>query len=526
MGEIGFVPFGEWKPDLRFLINDGLVRAYNVIPVYGNYVASPGAFLIGNFTTGFNGQPFGLHTHRATGDGYAAINVSGTPSKVHLYQATEAGVITDRSRAASYNNLNRFYGASFGSNVVMTNYDDEVQFRDGSGASNFANMITSTFAPRARYAFPLRNNLFLANCNLPASYDGLPSGANPTLAAWSKTDDIRQYGSFNADPQIIGAGYQALNFDIGDITGTIAADDNGIIAFSDGFAIVTGPPYTFQVLTSACGTLHGYSLVRGRDGWIYFWGPSGLSRLNVDGRVEVLGLGKFTRAILDNATGFHEAAWQGSAEISGAYDSVNDLIFMAYRSDLDPNGWAQTYITYNVGEDRASYSLSPVVDSAPQVLGFMRSTRQGAQGTTWSPGSAIRFLTTRSDGSCGYYGIGRVVGGSGNSSVLQRGYIQFNTELTTRLLRIRPIYNVTNQLAINNISVTIQSTNKPYGTPTTFGPYAASNADTHGWITTPDTGFFDFHSPSFTLGASGNNEKVVEFEGFEYEIAIGGAYSE
>src|ERR1044071_150295 len=163
--ETGFVPFGEFKPDLRYLVNDGLVRAFNVLPVYSNYITAPSSTEIAEVAA--SGDEFGLHFHKVTGDGYAAVNIPGAPARVHLYQVTSGGVVTDRSRVATYQNLNDFTGASFGPYVVMTNYDDEVQYRDGGGAAVFANMITSTFAPRAKYVFPLGNSLFLANCFLP-----------------------------------------------------------------------------------------------------------------------------------------------------------------------------------------------------------------------------------------------------------------------------------------------------------------------------------------------------------------------
>lgn len=522
MGEIIQVPFGEFKPDLRYHSNDGLVKAANVIPVYGNYITAPTSEQIVQIVA--DGSEFGLHVHKATGDGYAAVLVPGAPSRVHLYQVTEVGVATDRSRAATYQINNDFYGCSFGPFVVMTNYDDEVQFRDGGGVAVFANAITSTFAPRAKYCFPLRDNLFLLNCFLPGAYDTLAAGANPTLAAWSRNGDLRQFGSSNLDPQIVGTDFQPLNFDIGEITGGIAAEDYGIIACSDGLVRVDGPPYSFRVLSSEGGTIHPYGLIRAK-GSVYYWGPSGLMRLlGGEGPPEVIGIGKFVRSLIDNSTGFSEMPWQTDSRISLAYDSVNDLIFAAYRSLTGINpGWAQTYLVYNVGEDRASYCGSPVVSAGPlhHPLHFLRTARQGSIGTSWSPGGGIRFLTnTGLPVSYRKFVLGEL--SAFNPVTLEKGYIQPKIGATTRFARIRPIYNVTDQAAIEQISVTIGTVKKPYATPTVHGPYTA--LDTHGWIVTPDTSFGDLHSVKFVVTSNAAMHKIVEYEKFEAEVIVGGDY--
>ena len=59
------------------------------------------------------------------------------------------------------------------------------------------------------------------------------------------------------------------------------------------------------------------------------------------------------------------------------------------------------------------------------------------------------------------------LGNSGMASVLQRGYIQFKQGQTTRVKRVRPVYAVTDQAAIEQVSVVVETTNKPYATPST-----------------------------------------------------------
>lgn len=528
-----FVPFGDFVPDRRYLGNTsgGLLMAREVVPVYGSYIASPDTPALGQIAT--SAAERGLHVHLATGDGYVAVDVGGV---ARLYQITEPlgvpPVITDRSKAGAYTQGFEWYGCSFGSNVVMANGDSPVQYRDAGGAAAFANMITSTFAPVGKFPFAFKNNLFLANLTLAAPYDGLAAGANPTVVAWSGSDNIRQFGSFNADPQIIGAGYQPLNFDIGDITGAIGGTDYALVAHSNGFVRIEGPPYTFKVVTDGCGCLYPYSLCRVRDD-VYFWGPSGLTRLRGGlGPPETVGIGKFTRSLIDNTTGFSDISWiNGGQIISSAYDALNDIVLTAYRSNLetttgvsDPH--AQTFLWYNVNEDRATVATMPRydLDDAVAPAHYLRTGRQAGVGSYWTPARDIRFLSNSANTTAGtvsyhYFSLG----GIPQSLILHGGYNRLNPETTSRIVRVRPVYTKTdNSVVVGVWSATIESTNMAHSTPATSGPF--TTADSHGWITTPTAVMGDFHSVSFNLSPATDVYKIAEFRGYEVEFVSGGKY--
>lgn len=535
MAESVYIPFGDFAPDLRYLGNaDGLLMAREVVPVYGSYISAPDSPLVATVVASPSvGTERGLHVHLSTGDGYAAVDVAGAPTLGHLYQVTEAGVSTDRSRAAFYTAGNEWHGCSFGDNVVMANGVDPVQFRLGAGAAAFADMITSTFAPVGKFPFSFKNNLFLANLTLAAPYDGLAAGANPTVVAWSRSEDIRQFGSFNANPEILGSGYQPLNFDIGEITGGIGATDYALVAFTNGFVRIEGPPYTFRVIVDNCGTLSPYSLFRaGED--VYFLGPSGLMRLRGGfGPPETIGVGLFTRSLIDNTTGFSDMAWvSGSQIVSGAFDSVNELAVVAYRSGLetvtgvtDPH--TQTLLWYNSREERASLSTCPRYDLNDLVapMHYLRTGRQAAVGSSWSPGRDIRFLSNGMGAAAGTVSYRKFsLGFIPLPLILQRGYRRFHPKLTTRITSVRPIYTTTDPTITPGIwSVSIESVNKPQDAPTVKGPYTSQN--THGSISTPDTVFADFHAPKISVATNSDIYKVVEFRGIEVEFVTGGTFA-
>lgn len=530
MGDIIFIPFGEFAPDRRYLGNEesGMLMAREVVPVYGSYIASPDTPSIA--TVVGSGTERGLHVHFQTGDGYVAVDVGANG---RIFQVTEAGVVTDRSIAALYTAGLETYGCSFGTNVIMTNGTDPVQFRDGSGASLFANMITSAaFAPAGKFPFAFKNNLFLANLTLPAAYDTLPIGANPTVVAWSRNDDIRQFGSFNIDPQIIGAGYQPLNFDIGNITGAIGGTDYALVACSNGFVRIEGPPYTFSVVVDGCGCLYPYSLVRVRED-VYFWGPAGLMRLPGGfGPVQSVGIGKFTRSLIDNATGFSDMAWvNGGQIISGAYDAVNDIVVMAYRSALSTSGvvdpHTQTFLWHNVTENRSSVATMPRYDTNDKVspIHYLRTGKQAGVGSTWSPARDIRFLTNSADAAPDdvtyrQFGLGFIP----LPLILHSGFKRFYKDKVSRVVRVRPAYTLTDPAAVPGVwSVTIESVNRHSATPSGLGPY--TTLDSHGWIVTPSTIFGDLHSIMLSISPASDVYKIAEYRGFEVEVIPGGAYA-
>lgn len=534
MSDIIFIPFGEFAPDRRYLGNEesGMLMAREVVPVYGSYITSPDTPSLATITGA--GFERGLHVHFQTGDGYAAVDVGANG---RLFQITEPlglpSVVTDRSRAALYTFGTEWYGCSFGANVIMANGVDAVQFRDGGGASLFADMITSTFAPVGQFPFAFKNNLFLANLTLPAAYDTLPIGANPTVVAWSRNDDIRQFGSSNVDPQIIGADYQPLNFDIGNITGAIGGTDYAIIACSNGFVRLEGPPYTFTVVADGSGCLYPYSMVRVRED-VYFWGPSGLMRLPGGfGPVESVGLGKFTRSLIDNVTGFSDMSWiDGGQIISGAYDAVNDIVVMAYRSSLvtttgvaDPH--TQTFLWHNVVENRSSVATMPRYDTNDLVapIHYLRTGKQTGVGSAWSPARDIRFLTNSADAApddVTYRKFG--LGGIPQPLVLHSGFKRFYKDRVSRVIRIRPVYTLTDPAAVAGTwSATFESVNRHSAAPTVKGPY--TTLDAHGWIVTPDTVFADLHAIRLSVATTSDVYKIAEYRGFEVEVVSSGAYA-
>lgn len=543
MGEIRrlFVPFGELKPDGKLFNNDGLVEASGVVPVYGNYIAAQTWVTAGDEPSS---EPYGLHTH--FGGGSTWYVYVGTATK--LYQGSSAFVLTDKTRAAGgaygaggTGGEAGWQSASFGDAVIMTDYVDDPQLLTSPAAANFVKLAQSGSGnpgmdPKAKFVYPLRGNLHLANLNLASGFDTLPSGANPTVVAWSQTENVRQYGSFNVTPQLIGTGYQPLNYDFGHITGAIGGD-YGIITLQRGIVREDGPPYTFRPIVVGQGLRFPNSMVR-FDNDVYFWGPSGPSVLRGgEGPVESLGNDKIGRTLIDNSTGFSSARsiYSGIAvrHVGVGIDPVSGLVYWTFTSTggQAASRTGDLCVIYNVNDQRFSFMDNTTVfsESGPFFPGILFMQNRPDLGDPWAPGRDLVGLITYIDQALGvHYKLSTPQYAAVTPPLqwateinLTRAYQQIDPNLTTRIRRVRPIYSRTSSGAASSITCSINSKNKPYDAPAST---ASTTTDEHGWIATPGAYMADFHQVGFTISGSGP-QQIVELEGYEIEYETGGAYS-
>lgn len=538
-----FVPFGELMPDGKHFNSRGLLEALNVVPVYGSYIT---ASLWSPKGSNLASTPFGLHLHPTAGNSWRGYTGTATA----LYEISTAFGQTDKTRlvGGAYGapaSDSGWQGASFGESVIMTNYTDDVQLLPSPASANFEKLAQSGGAnpgmdPKAKFAFPIKNNLFLANLNLSAAFDGLPSGANPTAIAWSQTDVPRRFGSFNATPELVGAGYQPLNFDLGYIVGGIGGQ-YGMVALQQGWVRIDGPPYSFEPFCDGISCRFPNSIGRlGND--IFFWGSSGLCRFRDGLQIEVLGADKIARTILDNETGFSNNYSINSSvnvlHVNFGRDVVNRLVFFSFTSTaMWTNGsfskFGDLCVIYNVDEDRFSFIENRSNVTIPPNAGgvvFMRTRPESS--SDWCPGRDLIALTTKSSTSDGTganaYEISiPVYQAAGSDAIvnpfLQTAFIQLDYNFTTRITRARPVYFPGSPaLDRPQVTLSVQSKNEPYVAASSAA--SSTSRDGHGFVTIPDTFFADFHSLGIELGGF-SVETVNEIEGVEIEYEIGPPYA-
>lgn len=534
-----FLPYGVLKPDAGEFNNDGMSRALNVVPAGDTYLPS-------RLWRPRSGQvsptiPRGFHVHPVMG----AIGVSDSNwigyigSLLKLYEMGGWSV-ADKTRTVGgdydASNVRTEFGwqfASFGESIIAVNGYDEPQILLSPSSANFTKLIQSTFDFKSRFVWPVQNNLFHGNLFLDAPYDGLSAGVNDTVVAWSQDGVPRQYGSFNADPQLLGAGYQPLAYDLGPIVGGIGGQYL-LVALERGWARCDGPPYTFNPISQGIGCKFPNSIVRFDDD-VYFLGPAGpMVFRGGNGLAEQLGKGRIARTLMDQIFGGTYAYQYGPDPIyfCGAASHTERQVWWAFTS----NGanftdevfkYANLILVYDVDSQAFSF-IDPRDESDTSAgaqigLTFLRSRPE--QLAEWTPGRDLVALMLDAGGGSGpqYRGATPV---SGSDSIpvetlLEKAYVQLDDDRTTRIRRIRPIFSQTSNDPLPTISITLRTKNKPYETPVTTGP--RTTRDKHGWITFPRSKFGDFHQMELTqtfLGA-----RVRELEGVDVEFEIGPAYS-
>jgi hypothetical protein len=525
-----FIPFGELTPDAREFNNEGLTQATNVAPIGDTYVLSQYWKLRTAALPHLLGQPpKGLWIHPSTSSttwyGYWG-NINGS-----LYEVsnTSAAIwtVTDKTRLAAVYLGDAWHGTSFGDSVIMTNYSEDVQLLTSPAAANFVKLAQSGggnpgMDPKAKFAFPVRSNMFLLNLNLAAPFDGLSAGANPNVVAWSQSENARQYGSFNVTPQLTGCGYQPLNYDSGAITGGVGGQ-YALISMQRGWARVDGPPYTFRPISQGVGNQCSNGIIR-FDNDVYFWGPNGpMVFRDGEGPAIPIAKDKLSRTLTDAVFGSpYSCGVYGGADpflLSAGADHVNRQVWWAFSAGISVDG--ELLLMYDVDTQRFTFQ-TPRQDGDPATIcGALSLQTRPEQPSGWTPGRDLVCVMSVGPFPSEYYLATPFQSATPVTATFEKGYMQLDENQTQRIVRARPIYSMNDPSIVPTASITISSKNKPFEAPTVKGPY--TTLDSHGWITTPDTVFADFHRPKLTF--SGISSRVTEISGLEIEIGFGGSYA-
>jgi len=520
-----FVPFGEWTPDAGWFVSEGLVDILGLIPAHGDYFIAPNTqestAQIGGASAPIT---YGHHLHAGAGLGYSFVGTT-----VKLWEFDGINLVDVTRAAGAYttpDTTSGWQGTSFGDSVIMTNYVDDPQIQLARGAQ-FVKLASSTFDPKFRYCFPIRNNLFIANLNLAAGYDGLPSGANPTLVAWSQSDAPRFFGSFRQDPQYVGADYQPLNNDFGEIVGGIGGD-YGVVFQRLGAVRIDGPPYQFRDLPGVI-CRHPNSVVRVGDD-LYYWGLAGPTRLTGgQGFPEVVGYGRVARSLtraVDNLSQVSYAPATAPIYVSASHDPELGLVLWAYSTLGSPVTEATAVLAYSYRDDRFGY-FRPKANTGSLFL-------KTAPPSTTSPMLNQRFVERKivSAAAADFMAQYTLDFNAATTVSLTRSYVQLSPELTTSVMRVRPIINFDFANGGQAVfTVTVRSTSTPQTISTVVpnavtisGPHSAQDAQ--GWVPIPGgTKNANFHSISVSITSTKVSERIHEFEGVEIDYRTGGVFS-
>lgn len=221
--------FGEYKPDIPPILNDGLTRAEGVLPQDVGYAQIAQASPI--TSSQLDSRPQGMFAGRdpsAVGTTYLYV---GTSDK--LYQLAGGGWTDVSGSTYTTASADIWSFAQWGSTVMATNFEDNIQtITFGGGA--FGDLGGSP--PKARYVAVVDNFAVIANINDGGNYF-------PARIQWSDEDDNTVW-----TPTTVN---QAGTFDIlnngGWIQGVVGGEYG--IVFQE-FSILRmsyiGPPKVFQ----------------------------------------------------------------------------------------------------------------------------------------------------------------------------------------------------------------------------------------------------------------------------------------
>jgi len=324
-----FIPFGEWLPDLGSFNNPGVYLSPGFFPVGSGFKSVKNVSVASD---AIDNRPQGLVAARDTASNIYVY--SGDSSKIYSLTSQVWG---DVSKGGGYNTAadDVWSFVQFNNKIIATNFADPVQAITLGGA-NFADLITSTNKPKARYVAATRNFLILGNTN------DTTDGAKPNRVWWSAIGDETDFdpaASTQSDYQDIETG--------GWIRAIVAFAEYALIFMDSSVVRMTyeGPPtiFRFDVIDSTRGTpFPGSVISQGRN--VYFISEEGF--MVTDGvSVRPIGHNKVDNDLFAYTDGvFFD-------RFSSAIDPLNKLILFGAPS---PQGILNRTYIYSWAEQKFS----------------------------------------------------------------------------------------------------------------------------------------------------------------------------
>lgn len=320
------IEFGEYLPDLPEYKNPGATVAKNVIPGSDSYEHFKSAVTYSNRLSGKSHGAFSTRDN----DGNS-VTFAGT--KTALYRLSQA-VYSDVSKSGGYSTSDEDFWdfTRFGTRVIATNYNDPVQTYTLNTSSNFADLISTSNAPRARYVEKVRDFLVLGNTS------DTSDGNKPTRLRWSAISDPTNF-TVSATTQ---ADFQDFNEDDGFIQRIIGGDDITIFqekAITRGFYIGSPLVFQFDKAEAGRGTPSPRSVVKAGD-IIFYLGDDGFYAF--DGRASFpIGENKINR------TFWREVNNNYILTITGVADVNKQIIYWSYATTSSSSGTHDKILCYN-----------------------------------------------------------------------------------------------------------------------------------------------------------------------------------
>ena len=345
------IEFGDLQADLPSYQNSGALVVDNVLPLAKGYKSLAGFQALSG--TGLNNAAVGLFTSFSAS---GSTNYAGDRSK--LYQMDSSLVFQDKSKAGGYNNSTtenaRDFWAftQFGSNIIATNFADNIQkFTEGT-SSAFSDLV----ALKAKYIAVIRDFVV-------AGYTNESGTVYNQRVKWSGLNDSSTW----TPSQATQSGFQDIVGSHGNIQAIVGGESAGVIFMEKAIYRMSyvGVPLVFQFdkIADNIGAFAPKS-VASYGNLVFFLAQDGFYKLTGGQQLTPIGNGKVDNFFFDDLSSNLDG-------ITSAVDPNNSIVVWSYRGSGATGTTNNKLLIYNYAVDKWS-------TGSGQDLEFIASASQEA----------------------------------------------------------------------------------------------------------------------------------------------------
>ncbi len=345
------IEFGDLQADLPTLKNSGALKVDNVVPLAKGYRALPGFQALSG--TGLNASAVGLFTSFSAS---GSTNYAGDATK--LYQMDSSLVFQDKSKSGGYNNSTtenaRDFWAftQFGSNIIATNFADNIQkFTEGT-SSVFSDLVSL----KAKYIAVIRDFVV-------AGYTNESGTVYNQRVKWSGINDSSTW----TPSQATQSGFQDIVGSHGNVQAIVGGESSGIIFMEKAIYRMSyiGVPLIFQFdkIADNIGAFAPKS-VASYGNQIFFLAQDGFYKLTGGQQLTPIGNARVDNFFFDDLSSNLDG-------ITSAIDPNNSIVVWSYRGSGATGTTNNKLLIYNYAVDKWS-------TGSGQDLEFIASASQEA----------------------------------------------------------------------------------------------------------------------------------------------------
>jgi len=345
------IEFGDLQADLPSYKNSGALVVDNVLPLAKGYKSLAGFQALSG--TGLSNAAVGLFTSFSAS---GSTNYAGDRSK--LYQMNSSLVFIDKSKAGGYSNSTtenaRDFWAftQFGTNIIATNFADNIQKFDEGTDSAFSDLV----ALKAKYIAVIRDFVV-------AGYTNESGVAYNQRVKWSGINNSSTW----TPSQATQSGFQDIVGSHGNIQAIVGGESAGVIFMEKAIYRMeyVGTPLIFQFVKIAdnIGAFAPKS-VASYGNMIFFLAQDGFYKLTGAQQLTPIGNGKVDNFFFDDLSSNLDG-------ITSAIDPNNSIVVWSYRGSGATGTTNNKLLIYNYAVDKWS-------TGSGQDLEFIASASQEA----------------------------------------------------------------------------------------------------------------------------------------------------